>query len=115
MVVLWILLAVFILALAASFWFLKITASRIKAGDGEGTLRACRRLAVSWAAAVAGWYGCELVNRLTNHPEAVLWRELLICGLHPLPYALVGAVGCWVFWKKGKALWEKEKQEQEKV
>ena len=54
MVVLWILLTVFILALTAGFWFLKIVVSRMKAGDGEGTLRACRRLAVSWAAAVAG-------------------------------------------------------------
>lgn len=54
MVVLWILLTVFILALTAGFWFLKIVVSRMKAGDGKGTLRACRRLAVSWAAAVAG-------------------------------------------------------------
>ena len=113
MVVLWILLTVFILALTAGFWFLKIVVSRMKAGDGKGTLRACRRLAVSWAAAVAGEYGCELVNRLANHPEAVLWREFLICGLRPLPFALVGAVSCWVFWKKGKTLCEKEKQEQE--
>ena len=101
----WLLLGISLLGIGPSFVYLNKMTSRMKQGDGPGVIQNCRRLAWSWSAMVLGLNGSDLAGRLENNPQASFFDEFWLQGLRAAPAALVGALVCLIFWKKGKKLY----------
>ena len=100
----WLLFGISFLGIGASFVYLNRITSRRKQGDGLDVIQNCRRLAWSWSAMMLGINGSDLAGRMENNPQASFFDEFWLQGLRAAPAALVGALVCWIFWKKGKKL-----------
>ena len=100
----WLLFGISFLGIGASFVYLNRITSRMKQGDGLDVIQNYRRLAWSWSAMMLGINGSDLAGRMENNPQASFFDEFWLQGLRAAPAALVGALVCWIFWKKGKKL-----------
>lgn len=100
----WVLLTAAVLSLPVDFWQIRAMQARLRAGDGIGTIRACKFLAGSGAVTAAGLFGHTFLDQRLTWPAASVWLCLSKAFAHTGVLVIGIAVCCRVFYKRGKAL-----------